>query len=235
MTSSPFFGIHDDERVLHVITIPRLLMGAYWCGLIGAVAALSFLFREIAQEQPLELRGDIRRIGQVVLALCSGIGGVWGWRLQSCSRTYITDRRVVRFRPLFPFFESRRVLFWTEAAKTKAWSANLLLRIFGIGTIRVVPLASEEHDLRITSALQYEEIANFVDHLIYVTKRQPKRVPYLAPFDVNAEPYQVEVLDPEYLEEEELYTMQPTRYRSRPIQRQTQLKRRRQRELPWME
>ncbi len=167
----------------------------YWLGLGVTVSGMSFLIHELSVEAP-ELAGDLRLYGRLFSIVVCGIAGFWGWRIQTGYLTFITDQRIVRYRPSFLFSQTRRMVYWGEAMKSKSINGSLLLRCCGIGTIQVMPFSSQEQEIAIDWVGQFEELSKYIDRLIYLTKREPHKLGQVKTFIPNARyDYPIELVD----------------------------------------
>jgi len=181
MQQALFSGQQEDERVLYevvphasgrVFRAIQVLVVAVACGYAWYFICWRFGF--VDQKA---LFGGFWGIGVsaflVMLFLDHGV---------KSARTYITDRRIVRFEPYLGVFRKRRALFWKEVAKTKAFAPNLLFRIFGVGTIEIRPNFANDEDIRIPCVYYYEDLVNYIDKILYVHKNKPDEINHLRPF-----------------------------------------------------
>jgi hypothetical protein len=174
-----FSGQQTDEKILYILT-PHPLMKiisniilvllaiffAFFITLIGAVVNAGFLWL----------------IG-LTFAILLIVGGLW-WNHKTFQEnlTYITDRRIVRFVVVSPFFKTKRELFWNEALKAKSYSQNLILRGMKIGTLQVEPIASTSENIIVTNVYMFEDVANYIDKILYIFKNKPDEISLIKPF-----------------------------------------------------
>jgi hypothetical protein len=107
---------------------------------------------------------------------------IWSLIYHYKTVTYITDRRIIRFEAVSPFFCAKRALFWTEVLKAKAFSPNLLWRLFKIGSVIVEPEVAISESVQIRYVYLFEDIANYIDKIIYLVKNKPSDLVELKPF-----------------------------------------------------
>lgn len=125
------------------------------------------------------------RLTGLVLALILLAGGFW-WNsvVYAKSKTYITDRRIVRFDVVSPFFQTKRALFWNEALKAKAYAPNLLYRMLKVGTLEVEPATAtpEQENIVVRDVYYFEDLGNYIDKILFTFKNKPAEVDQIRPF-----------------------------------------------------
>lgn len=122
-------------------------------------------------------------IGGLILAAFLIIGGIW-WnnKMFSKSVTYITDRRIIRFEQVTPFLKTKRALFWNEALKAKGYAPNLIYKTFNVGNVLVEPHLSDNENVMINNVYYYEDVANYIDKILYTFKNKPQEIDQIKPF-----------------------------------------------------
>ena len=179
--TSEFDGQQEGERVLYVITphpIAKHLAIARIVFLAVFFFGVLFLFGTVVPAQAMMLQ-VIGFILSIVLLL---VGIWWNLTVYKKSRSYITDRRIIRFDVVSPFLMTKRALFWNEALKTKAYSPNFLFRSLKIGTIDVEPQLATGEDVRVTDVYYFEDLGNYIDKILFTFKNTPSEVAVLHPF-----------------------------------------------------
>lgn len=176
-----FPGQQEDERVLHeavphgLCRIMRLLQVLVVAAGFGL--ALYFLSQRFnLTDYPLAQRGYY---------IIAGLAVLFMWLLDlnaKGARTYITDRRIVRFEPFWGLFRRRRALFWKEVAKSKAFAPNLLFRLFKVGTVEVRPSFANDEDIKVPGVYYFEDLANYLDKILHLQKNKPEDLGSLRPF-----------------------------------------------------
>ena len=178
-----FDGLQAGERVLYVIE-PHPLQSANRIAVILIIAAALYrailwaasAYPELEQLYSLELRG----IGIVAAFVFLGLW--WNSAVTKRIRAYITDRRIVRFGFVFPFFTVKRALFWNEVLKAKAAPPNIIYRILGICTLKIRPEGTDEEDISIPYSTYGEDLVNYLDKILYYFKNKPEEMSTLRPF-----------------------------------------------------
>lgn len=124
----------------------------------------------------------LKTIGVVFSLLLLVIGTWWNNLVYSRDRTYITDRRVIRFDQVSPFFQTKRELFWNEALKAKGYAPNLLFRMMKVGTLEVDPIMGERENVVVRDVYYFEDLANYIDKILYIFKNKPMEIATIQPF-----------------------------------------------------
>lgn len=181
MNTIIFDGQQEGERILYEL-LPHPIAKHLAIGrniflaivLFAVLLMISFIVPQMSTALTL--------IGSVI-ALTLTITSVW-WnnKVYSQSKTFITDRRIMRFDIVSPFYQTKRSLFWSEALKSKGFSPNFFYRIFGIGTVEVAPQMGEHEDVIVTDVAYFEDIANYIDKILFTFKNKPTEVSLLKPF-----------------------------------------------------
>ncbi len=176
-----FDGQQEGERVLYVVTRHPLAQQLAIARTIFLSLFLYLMFLMIGFVVPSA--AGILQITSIVLAMVLlGAGTLWNRKVFAQDKTYITDRRIIRFDVVSPFFMTKRALFWNEALKAKAYSPNLLYRTMKIGTIDVEPQLAEHEDVRVTDVYYFEDLANYIDKILFTFKNSPGEIAGLKPF-----------------------------------------------------
>lgn len=176
-----FDGQQTDERVFYTV-IPHPL--SKYLAIVRTVV-LAFVFPiilfMIAGIVPQA--AAVLRIFGIVLSIVLVIAGIW-WNMTvyKKSRTYITDRRIIRFDVVSPFFQTKRALFWNEVLKAKAYAPNMFFRLFKIGIIIIEPLMSDHEDVTVPHVYYFEDLANYIDKILYTFKNKPTEIAAIKPF-----------------------------------------------------
>lgn len=176
-----FDGQQTDERILTQLN-PHIYSLAFT--LTKIVVILIFFYAVVLSIASLVPQAtSIIRFWSTIGLICAAVGASW-WSMSAYnhSKTYITDRRIMRFELLSPIYTAKRSLFWTEALKAKAYSTNIIWRILGIGTVQVEPQAAEHENVRITDIYLYEDIANYIDKIIFTVKSNPSQLSQIRSF-----------------------------------------------------
>ncbi len=148
------------------VLLSAVLFGVVW--LIGSIVS--------------GVASILRAVGLTAAFLLSCAGIWWNHTVYARSKTYLTDRRIVRLEVVSPFFQTKRSLFWSEALKTKAFAPNLLYRFLKIGTVVVEPHLSDREDVRVTDVYYFEDLGNYIDKILYTVKNAPSELSSLHAF-----------------------------------------------------
>ncbi len=176
-----FDGQQSDEKVLYVITPhnSKLILSIFFTT-ISILAVGAFLFG-VTTFFP-EFINLLRTIIVLMLLLGTIIAGWWIWQAQVHDRTYITDRRIIRFDVVSPFFTNKRALFWNEVLKAKAYAPNMIIRILKIGVLQIEPVAAEHESIIIPDVYYHEDLANYLDKILFTFKNKPADMTTIKPF-----------------------------------------------------
>ncbi len=181
MNTIIFDGQQEGERILYEIH-PHPIAKYLAIGRI-ILLALSLFFVLLLTAGVAPAFATLLRITGLAMSLLLIAASVW-WngKVFDQSKTYITDRRIMRFEVVSPFFQTKRSLFWSEALKSKGFSPNFFYRSLGIGTVEVAPQMSEHEDVIVTDVSYFEDIANYIDKILFTFKNKPTEVPLIKPF-----------------------------------------------------
>ncbi len=176
-----FEGQQEGEKVFYTI-LPHPL--AYPLALVKiSILALFFvIICLIISSAVLETAGLIQLVGILLGTLVFVAGVFWNKLVYKKSKTYLTNRRIIRFEVMTPFFTTKRALFWNEALKAKGYFPNILAKIFQLGTLQVEPHLSEHEDVLVREIAYAEDLANYVDKILFTFKTKPDEVDYIKPF-----------------------------------------------------
>jgi len=180
-TTILFDGQQEGEVILFSFLPHRM---AFWLSTAKLIFGLTLLAGLIWAYHEL-IPYELELIYKLGLAGCLGsaVVGVW-WlnKYYSEAWTYITDRRVVRFEPVFPIFFKKRNLFWANVLKSKAVSTNYLLRMLKIGTVVISPIFGDEEDIHCKYSYYYEDLTNYVDKILFLSKHSPNELQTMREF-----------------------------------------------------
>lgn len=181
MSTIVFDGQQEDERILYEIH-PHSIAKYMAIGRI-TLLALSLFVVLLLTAGIAPAFATILRVSALMISVLLIAASVW-WNntVYGKSKTYITDRRIIRFEVVSPFFQTKRSLFWSEALKSKGFSPNFFYRSLGIGTVEVAPQMSEHEDVVVTDVAYFEDIANYIDKILFTFKNKPTEVSLLKPF-----------------------------------------------------
>jgi len=176
-----FDGQQEEEQVLYIIT-PHPIHKYLAAARLLFLSLFFFIVLWVIGSIVPALTMGFRIAGCVVAILLLGIGFWWNNIVFNKSRTYITDRRIIRFDVVSPFFTTKRALFWNEALKAKAYAPNIFFRSMNIGTIIVEPQLADHENIRITDVYYFEDLANYIDKILFTFKNKPSDISSIKPF-----------------------------------------------------
>lgn len=181
MENEHFDGQQADERILYTVLPHPLTKTAALVSI--AVLAVFFLLVVMMISTAVPVGVLTIRIVGGVLCVLFGVLGIWYTNSAfTQDRTYITDRRIIRFETVSPFFHTKRALFWNEALKAKAYAPSMIYRTLNIGNLTVEPVMGEGESVRVTNISYYEDLANYIDKILYIVKNNPSSLATLKPF-----------------------------------------------------
>lgn len=176
-----FDGQQTGERVLSSITPHRSkAILSITITLLASVAIGVFLF-SIALFFP-DHSNIFRLCMAVFLILGTLVAFWWIWLANTKDKTYITNRRIIRFDVVSPFFTNKRALFFNEILKVKAYAPNMVMRLLKVGTLQIEPVAAEQESIVITDVYYHEDIANYIDKILFAFKNSPSEISSIKPF-----------------------------------------------------
>lgn len=176
-----FDGQQEGERILYTVTPHAVTKQIAIIRTLFLSIFFIFVLWMIASIVP-SISGLLRTLGILFGLLLLVVGTWWNVKIYNKARTYITDRRIIRFDVVSPFFTTKRALFWNEALKTKAYAPNILFRWMKIGTIDVEPQLSDHEDVRVTDVYYFEDLANYIDKILFTFKNKPEDIAAMHPF-----------------------------------------------------
>lgn len=176
-----FDGQQTDERILYVVTPHQF---AKYVALIRLVflAVFFFLILQLIASVVAEVAAPVRLASVVLTGILLVVGFWWNQTVYGKSKTYITDRRIIRFEVMTPFFTTKRALFWNEALKAKGYAPNVFWKMLKIGRVDVQPQLAEGEDVLVHDVYMYDEVANYIDKIIFTFKNKPAEVASISPF-----------------------------------------------------
>lgn len=176
-----FDGQQEGERILYTVTPHPIAKQVAIAKIIFLAIFFFAVLWGIGSIIPTV--APLLQSGGFIFSLSLLLIGVW-WNITvyQKSKTYITDRRIIRFDVVSPFFITKRALFWNEALKAKAYAPNFLFRSLNIGTIDVAPQVSEGEDVRVTDVYYFEDLANYIDKILFTFKNAPADIAAMKPF-----------------------------------------------------
>lgn len=176
-----FNGQQTDERILATIRPQKMHTTMKILALAGFAIFLIILSIVIAVTFP-HLAIMVVGLACVISGIFISVGYWWNTTVDKKTITYITDRRVIRFEAYSPFHQTKRGLFWNEVLKAKAYANSFWGRMLHIGTVQVEAHLSPNENIYIHNVSFYEDIANYIDKILYIFKNKPSDMETLKPF-----------------------------------------------------
>lgn len=177
-----FPGIQEGERVFYmfrshwlreVVGAVKIAMLAGACMAVAALLSEKYLF--LGEEHLLRVYIGIAILGVLVM--------LWYRFVCEHSRSYVTDRRFVRFEGAFLPWQARRVLFWKDATKTRSSASWFFLRMFKVGTLEVIPsFGGETQNIVIPYTYYYDDIASYIDKIIFTFNNKKDEIASIRDF-----------------------------------------------------
>lgn len=178
---STFDGQQEGEHILYTITPHAIAKYIPLARILFLSVFFPVILWMIGSNVPVAA-ALLRTLGITFGLLLLTIGFWWNITVYKKAKTYITDRRIIRFDVVSPFFTTKRALFWNEALKAKAYSPNILFRALKVGTIDVEPQLAEGEDVRVTDVYYFEDLANYIDKILFTFKNTPGEIVNIKPF-----------------------------------------------------
>lgn len=181
MTTSLFDGQQTDERVLYEI-IPHPLSKRIAIAKLIFLSVFFYLVLLLISSVVPSAGMALKTIGLLIGLILLIVGIWWNTIVYAKDRAFITDRRIIRFDAVSPFFTTKRELFWNEAMKAKGYAANLLYRFLKVGVLEVNPIMGERENVVIRDVYYFEDLANYIDKILFTFKNKPAEVNTIQPF-----------------------------------------------------
>ena len=181
METSIFEGQQEGERILY--TIHEHPLATYVAYLINSFMGMGLIIAAIIVSPFFgDASGIISLFGILFGFVVILVGMAWTKVHHDHTIAYITDRRIMRFEAVNPFFTSKRALFWNEALKAKAYAPNLFWKMLKIGELHIETQVPDQGDVRISHVYYFEDLENYVDKILYVFKNSPHEIATIKPF-----------------------------------------------------
>lgn len=176
-----FDGQQTDERILAIIT-PHSVAKQITLAKVSFLALFLFLVAGMISSAVPTI-GNAILLGGFLLSVLALVTGIW-WTTVTygAAKTYLTDRRIIRFEAISPFFVTKRALFWNEALKAKGYVPNILYKFLRMGHVQVEPHLAEHEDVFVPNVAYYEDLANYIDKILFTFKNKPDEIQSLKPF-----------------------------------------------------
>lgn len=191
-TKNKFYGQQEDEKILYA-TKPHYLKLILDIFMLGAISFTTFiiLFTLSTQIKIFTIFGFLAFLVPLSIFI---VGFLIIKNMYQRNINYITDRRVVRFDPTTILATNIRTIAWDEVVKVKTFSRNIIFKELKIGnvvvhartTIKTINDDSQTNvsadDIEIKDVFMYKDLGNYIDKILYIYKRSPKKVSQIHPF-----------------------------------------------------
>lgn len=175
-----FDGQQEGEKILFEIR-PHKLIEQFFQARVVLTAIVFFVILIIIGSQT-NAQAAIYTIGTVVEIILLAAGLWWTRGYFRDTRTFLTDRRIMRFERVSPFMVSKRALFWNEAMKAKSYEPNIILQSLKIGTLIIEPEVQNEENVVIHNVYYAGDLANYIDKILFTFKNSPSEIGSIRPF-----------------------------------------------------
>lgn len=176
-----FDGQQEGERILYTVHEHPLTAYISYVTII-AVGICIFAFTALISSTFPGASTLVWAIGTLFGLLELAVGVLWTKRHHEQSVAYITDRRIMRFEAVSPFFVAKRALFWNEALKAKAVTKNIFWKILNIGMVVVETQVPDQGEVRLGNVYFYDDLVNYIDKILFLFKNSPGEISSLKPF-----------------------------------------------------
>ena len=181
MNDTLFDGQQEGERILY--TVHEHPLSAYISYVtISVISLCIFGFTGLISTTFPDASTIIWSIGVIFGIGVLALGALWTKRHHEQSVAYITDRRIMRFEAVSPFFVAERALFLNEARKAKAVTKNVFCKILNIGMVVVETQVPDQGEVRLGNVYYYDDLVNYIDKILYLFKNTPSEISGLRPF-----------------------------------------------------
>ena len=175
-----FNGQHDDERVLYVVTPHWMMLAVHAVGATAVGIVLYILLMKwggrfnLLHARTVE---DLQLQAGVAACLVFLIILLVNYLRYVNLRTFITDRRVVRFGLNAMLLPTRRTLLWPRVGKVKGYYTNPFLWLFKVGVLKFESeFGYGSEDIKMPYAWYYDDLANYVEKILHLNKTKPDEV-----------------------------------------------------------
>lgn len=185
-SESQFPGQQSDEIVLYEVRPHHYALIAKVTGIFLLAFVVAFLSLLIGN-----FINPLAAVIGVILAIAIAVLGFWATLSQfNQARTYITDRRVVRFDANTPFNVNSRSLSWDDVLKIKTFPPSFIGSLFNIGEVvlharsSIISFTPNDaiekeiagDDLEIKYVYYYKDLGHYLDKILYTYRHSPQEV-----------------------------------------------------------
>ena len=172
----------------HKIALIENLIKVYLAALVVLTVFVLIGYQTRGKGNPLTIAGFL------LAAAVAFVGSLIAKISYTKNKTYVTDRRIIRFEPTTLFATNTRSLAWDEVVKVKNYPPNFLLKQLAIGNIvihartTVRPIGEDRpdsvtvDDIEMKDVYYYRDLGNYLDKILFTYKRKPKDIDLIKPF-----------------------------------------------------
>lgn len=186
-TDVSFPGQASDEEILYVtreapivLTIKRIgVIGIAFVVIFGGIGLSSF----ISQFSP-QIIGSVKLLSVVIGGLFAIIGWWWMSVLWKKSLFILTNRRLTKFIYVTPWNRYNLSVTLDKIEDTGAYNRGNFEAIFKVGTLSARSSAGnrEEKYFFVTRIKAAEDLANYINKLLFIFHQDPTRLVKFRPF-----------------------------------------------------
>jgi hypothetical protein len=192
-TANTFYGQQEGERILYLVRPHHLALIQNLVKVYGATSIVLAMFL-LLEFQISGKWGPLTFVGLLLAVIVMVIGSYIARTGYQRNKTYITDRRIIRFEPTNLFATNTRSLTWDEVVKVKTYPLNFLLKQLAIGNVvvhartTIRPIEEEKpsvvtvDDIEMKNVYYYRDLGNYIDKILFTYKRKPKEIDLIKPF-----------------------------------------------------
>lgn len=182
-----FPGQASDERILFVTREAKIMLSArllfvWLAGVIVFFAGLTL--SQFLKNLRIDGAGLVMMVG-VIASLMFLVGGSWWvYTLWKRSVFILTTRRLTKFIYVTPWNRYNLSLSLDKVVDTGAYGRGYFQALFGVGTFSARSSAGnrEEKYFFIENVKAYEDLANYVNKVLFVYDRQLEKLDSFRPF-----------------------------------------------------
>ena len=187
-----FSGQQEGERVISTVVPHKfsLIVNYLKFIVISVVLLVGFISLK-------EISSLFVTVGVIISILVLVLGILICRLLYLKTITYITDRRIVRFKPSNVFVVTNRSLTWDNVLKTKTFPPNLIWRILNIGNVVVHSKTTStgdndpkqiligNDDILLKDVYFYKDLGNYIEKITYTYTNNPSELENMRSFVVK--------------------------------------------------
>lgn len=180
-----FSGQQADEFVISVIRPGKLILYANIAYKITFAILFTFGWWRANFYLPHILK-SYHVAGYLVIFLITALLIWLKYNSFTQIKTYLTDRRLVKFDPTSPFSAYKRALFWKDVTKVRDNQEFSFWNIFKLGHVKIFSYESGNEPEMILSYIDhFEDLSSYIEKIIFNAKEHPENLSEMSPFEPN--------------------------------------------------